>query len=485
MNTRKPPRFPMWKKIALTAMLTAAVAPAWTAFAGASSDRMQEVLNLLSTQHVSGTSEEVLSDTAIKAMVDSLNDPYTVFMDKKEWSQFQGNLSRSYVGVGIGISKADDGIYIDQVFQGAPAMEAGLMPNDKIIKVNDTEIVDQTTDQLVSLILGEENTNVSITVLRNGGQLTKTMPRRAVSLPIVNSGYLNGGVGYIRVHTFSDDADELFIKSLTDMKAKGDFHSLVIDLRDNPGGLLQSAGLIASQFIKDNILIHTKTRTGTDDPVKISGGTTINVPVYVLVNENSASASEVLSGALQDYGVAVIAGTKTYGKGSVQNVFPLSDGSVLKVTIEEYMTPKGHPVNKIGITPDVQLEGSMNQLLSVLRLAGVKDFRITKERSTVKVNGMAVDDILPAIEEDGHLWIHSRVLADMVGADLKWLPDVQGVELDSKTGADKPVFSPSDGTAKLSGDFLFIDAAAFAKAYPQFCFTGNTDNLELRSGTEN
>jgi carboxyl-terminal processing protease len=480
-HPEKLPRFPIWKKIALTAVLTAAVAPAWTASASEASDRMQQVLNLLSTTHVSGVSEEALSDSAIKAMVDSLNDPYTQYMSKKEWSQFEGSLSRSYVGVGIMIGKTDDGIFIEQVFKGAPALEAGLERNDKIVNVNDKDVTGYTTDQLVNLIVGEENTNVTITVLRGDQHITKTMPRRAVSLPVVESSYLDGGVGYVKIHSFSDNSDELFSDSLAAMKAKGDFKSLVVDLRDNPGGLLESAAYIASEFVKDNVLIHTKTRAGTDEPVKIVGGNTLDLPVYVLVNENSASASEVLAGALQDYGVAVIAGTKTYGKGSVQNVYPLTDGSKLKVTIEEYLTPKGHPVNKIGITPDVALEGDMNQLLSVLHMAGAKELTVTKERSLVTVNGTQVSDPLPVFEEDGRLWIHSRVLAAMVGAELEWQPEVQGVELTVKGSTAKPVFDLTSGTARRAGDLLFIDAAEFAKAYDGFTVEGNAVNLKLKS----
>lgn len=486
MSQPKKRRVPLWKKAALTALLTTALIPAGTVSAGAGADRLGEVLELLSTAHVSGVTEEALSNEAIKAMVESLKDPYTQYMSKEEWAGFLGGLGRQFVGIGVQITKSEEGIYIEQVFTGTPAAGAELMRNDIIVKVNDAEVTDQTTtNDLVQLIMGEENTDVTITVRRDNALITKTMKRKAVSLPVVESSYLDGGVGYVKVHTFSDDSAQLFAAKLAEIKQKSDFHALVVDLRGNPGGLLSAARSIASNFVKEGVLIHTKTRTGTDEPVMIAGGSTLNVPVYVLVNENSASASEVLAGALQDYGAAVIIGTQSYGKGSVQNVFSLSDGSVLKVTVEEYLTPKGNPVNKVGITPDVKAEGDLNQLLSALHLAGVKNLQVSKDRSVLTVNGMQVNDRLPVLEQDGRLWVHSRVLAAMVGAKLEWLPEVSGVQLTTEGAAEKPVFSLENGKAMQAGDYLFLDAAAFAKQYPQLQVSGDATKLELIAAAGN
>ncbi|MDF2923352.1 MAG: hypothetical protein K0R57_2266 [Paenibacillaceae bacterium] len=483
-KTKKRTRLPIWKKAVITVLLTASVVPAWTASASEATDKVQLVLEILAENHVGGASEDVLSQSAIKAMVESLNDPYTEYMDKSQWGQFVNGITRSYVGVGIQISKAEDGIYIERVFAGTPAEGAGLKQDDKIVKVNDTAITEQTADELVALILGEEGTPVSITVQRGSEQLAKSMSRKAVSLPVLESAYLKGGVGYLKVHSFSEDADEQFIAKLAEMKAKSDFRSLVVDLRDNPGGLLDTAGNIAGQFIKDNVLIHTKTNKGADNPVSIVGGTALDVPVYVLVNGNSASASEVLAGALQDYEAAVIIGTQTYGKGSVQNVYSLTDGSMLKVTIEEYFTPKGHPVNKVGITPDLTVEGSLNQLLTGLRAAGATDLEVAKNRSIVSVNGLQVNDVLPLLEEDGRLWIHSRVLAALIGAEVEWLDAEEAVQIGVKDAAAKAVFSPSAGNARLEQELLFIDVSAFAEKFPQLTVEGNETKLKLHAVPE-
>lgn len=481
MNISKNLLVPFWRKMALTAMLSAVIAPAWTVSASEASDRLQQVLELLSTTHVSGVSEEALSDAAIQAMVEALNDPYTEYMSKQEWGQFVDSLSRNYVGIGVQIGQSAEGIYIEQVFPGTPAEEAGLLRNDVIVEVDSTPITDHTTEELVALIVGEADTPVTVTVRRGTEKLAKTMLRKAVSLPVVEGGYFDG-VGYLKVHSFSEDADEQFAQKLEEMKASGDFRSLVVDLRNNPGGLLESAGYIASNFIKDSVLIHTKTRAGTDEPAKIVGGSTLDVPVYVLVNENSASASEVLAGALQDYGAAVIAGNQTYGKGSVQSVYSLKDGSMLKITVEEYFTPNGHPVNQVGITPDIQLDGSLNQLLTVLRLAGVQEFQLRKDRAVLTVNGMQVTDALPVIEQDGKLWIHSRVLAAIIGAEVEWLADVGGVRINREEAASGAVFTPQEGNALQVEDYLFLDAAAFAGVYPQVHVEGDAAQLVLQSG---
>lgn len=475
-------RLPVWKKIGLSAVVATLALPAWSAYASESSDRLQQVLDILSANHVSGVSEKALSDAAIKAMVQSLNDPYTEYMDKSQWSRFEGSLTRNYVGVGILVSHTSEGVYIEQVFKNSSAEAAGLRADDIIVKVNDTDITPENAKDVATFITGEENTNVTITVLRGGERMTLTMPRKALSLPVVDSAYLDGGVGYLRVYSFSDDSDEQFTEILDGFRTKSDFRSLVIDLRDNPGGLLESAGYMASNFIKDKVLIHTKTRNGTDNPVNIVGGSTLPLPVYVLVNENSASASEILAGALQDYKVAVIAGTNTYGKGSVQSIYSLNEGSKLKVTIEEYLTPLGHPVNKVGIKPDLLLEGGMNQLLHVLRLAGIENFKVEKNRSVVKVNGMQVEDSLPAVEEDGKLWVHSRVLAALADAELKWIPEARGVELTVKDKA--PVLVAGD-QAKMVGDYLLLDAAAFTRIFPAVKLEGTLNQLVLSSAAVN
>lgn len=481
-----------WKRIAVSAALTAALMPAgpWTASAEASAERerMIQVLELLSGSHVSGISEGALTDAAIRAMVEAVDDPYTQYLSKEDYARFQSQLSRSYIGIGVSIGADGEGIFIGDVFKGSPASEAGLAVGDYILEAGGQSLRGLSTADTAGLIMGEENTEVVLKLLRNGETLQVKVIRRGIQLPVLESALLDGGVAYMKLYSFSEEADEQFAQALAELKTRPELRSLVLDLRDNPGGLLDSAARIAARFIPQGAVIHTKNRSGTDEPVTITSGESQNMPVYVLVNENSASASEVLAGALQDYGAAVIAGARTFGKGSVQQLVPFPDGASLKLTIEEYLTPNGHPVNGVGIKPDLELDGSLNQLLTVLRKAGVSKLHLDKNRYAITVNGLKLNEGLPAYEEDGRLWIHARVLAAMIGAETVWNPDSWSVEIRGQGGqaaAGGGRFSEALGNARFTENRMFLDAEAFEQAFPTFSAEGELDKLTLTAGGGN
>lgn len=223
--------------------------------------------------------------------------------------------------------------------------------------------------------MGEPGTEVKLQIVRDGATSELTVKRERIQVPVVIANRFQG-VGYVRILSFSSDADEMTALFLDGLQAPGELKSLVVDLRDNPGGLLETAQQLARLFVKEGTLIHTKNRNNTDEPVTFSGGETQPFPVYFLVNGNSASASEVLTGALQDYKAITVIGTKTYGKGSVQEVVPLQSGGALKVTVEEYLTPKLRKVNGVGLEPDVKVEGGeVPELLTALRTAGLNRLR--------------------------------------------------------------------------------------------------------------
>jgi carboxyl-terminal processing protease len=475
-------RLPVWKRLALSAVVAAVMLPAAPVMASSSSDRMDQVLEILSGQHVSGVAEDKLSEAAIRAMVEAVGDPYTVYMSKEEWTGFQSQLSRNYSGIGVSIGQDGKGLFIGDVFTGSPAAKAGLQAGDYIVRADGHDLTSASPTDAARFIQGEANTEVALEVLRSGQTLSMKVVRQPIQLPVLESTMLDGGVGYVKLYSFSADADEQFAAALQKLKGNPEFRSLVLDLRDNPGGLLDSAARIAAKFIPNGAVIHTKDRSGKDEPVEIQSGERLDKPVYVLVNGKSASCSEVLAGALQDYGAAVIVGTQTFGKGSVQQVYPFQDGASLKVTIEEYYTPKGHPVNKVGIKPDWELEGSLNQLLSVLGKAGVTGFQLEKNRSALTLNGIKISDGLPAFEADSRIWIHSRVLAAMVGAETVWNPETQSVDIRSAGKTDAASFSEELGNARYEEDMMFIDAAAFGAAFPTFTLKGDFEQLELQAG---
>ncbi|HEY0828420.1 MAG TPA: S41 family peptidase, partial [Bacilli bacterium] len=297
---------------------------------------VDEIFGLIKNNHVSGISESKLADAAIEGMLSALDDPYTQYFNKNEWEAFADSLERNYVGVGIRVGEDGSGFYVAEVFPNSPAQLAGILKGDYIISADGVLMKGKTITELVSMISGPAGTTVKVTIAREQKSITFTMKRQKITIPNVTNKTFSEGTGYIRISSFSSDADEAFTAQLEEMKKSG-MNSLVVDLRDNPGGYLDTTANMAKHFIKEGTLIHTKDRDSIDNPVKVIGGTPLTIPIVVLVNGNSASASEVLTGFLQDYNLAKVVGTLTYGKGSVQNIFPLSNGGALKITIQEYL----------------------------------------------------------------------------------------------------------------------------------------------------
>jgi carboxyl-terminal processing protease len=426
---------------------------------------VDDIFNLLQSNHVSGVNAEKLSDNAIKGMISGLDDPYTVYMTAKEWTGFQNLLNHNYVGIGVRLGKDDKGVFIAEVFKGSPAEAAGVMAGDYITAVAGKSIKGISGDDLINQIMGDENTKVLITFARDNQPIDLTITRKQINLPVVTSKHFEDGTGYIRLSSFSSDADELFAAKLQELKQAG-IHSLIIDLRDNGGGLLDSAANIAKLFIKDGVLIHTSDRNHVDAPITLTGGASVSFPVYVLVNENSASASEVLTGALQDYKLATVIGTKSYGKGSVQSIFPLSNGGVLKVTIEEYLTPNHRKVNKVGITPDVEAISDVPQLLTALHAAGMQDVTLTQDRYSIMINQQPFSEDYFSIKTvNQKKYVPSRVLAAMINGSIGWNKDTQAVEITDHQ--QKGVFPISSAGILIENGTSYIDLDIFKLKFPQ------------------
>jgi carboxyl-terminal processing protease len=426
---------------------------------------VDDIFNLLQTNHVSGVTADKLSDNAIKGMISSLDDPYTVYMTAKEWTGFQSMLNHNYVGIGVRLGNDDQGVFIAEVFKGSPAEAAGVQAGDYITAVAGKSIKGTSSDDLISQILGDENTQVLITFTRDNQPIDLTVTRKQINLPVVTSKHFADGTGYIRLSSFSSDADELFAAQLQELKQAG-IHSLIIDLRDNGGGLLDTAANIAKLFIKQGVLIHTSDRNKVDAPINLSGGSSVNFPVYVLVNENSASASEVLTGALQDYKLATVIGTKSFGKGSVQSIYPLSNGGVLKVTIEEYLTPNHNKVNKVGITPDVEAVSDVPQLLTALHAAGMQDITLTQDRYSITVNQQLFSEDYFSIKTVNHKkYVPSRVLAAMISGSIGWNKDTKAIEITDNQ--NKGVFTSSSAGILIDKGTSYIDLDSFKLKFPQ------------------
>lgn len=296
----------------------------------------------------------------IKGFVGSFGDKHSGYFDIEETKKFNEVLSGDFEGIGAVIEKNDFGVIIDRIIAKSPAKELGLLSGDIIIKANNEELKNLTITEAVNKIRGKANTTVTLEIIRVGEKenLTKIVTRRKIDIPSVDGKIIEGtNIGYISLSIFGEKTADDFYKTLADLesqKAKG----IIIDLRDNGGGYLETAVSILSNFIeKDKILVTTKGKNPFLNKSYFSyGNERVAPPIVVLINENSASASEITAGALKDYNLAILVGKKSYGKGSVQQPFHLSDGSEMKLTIAKWYTPKDYVIDKVGINPDIEVK---------------------------------------------------------------------------------------------------------------------------------
>ena len=301
--------------------------------------------------------EEKLLDSTIKGYVDGLGDQYTTYMPKEEWDEFQESALGNFVGIGIYMTEnSDELIEVVSPMEDSPAKKAGIMAGDIIVEVNGESVIGQSTDIVSSKIKGEEGTNVSIKIKRNDEYLTFDLVRENIKIYHVYSEVLDNSVGYISLITFDTGCADEFYKKLTELKDKG-ITKLVIDLRNNTGGIVNESLNIAEMFInKGNKLLITEDNKNNKVTTYAKSDAIVDMDVVVLCNKYTASASEILIGALRDNNIAKIVGNQTYGKGVIQQIFKLKDGGALKITTEEYYTPNETKINKVGITPDVEVE---------------------------------------------------------------------------------------------------------------------------------
>ena len=296
---------------------------------------------------------------AIRGMLATLDDPYTRFLDPREFKEMQIDTSGELSGVGIQLSLDKDTkeLIVVSPIDGSPASRADVKPKDVITQINGKSTKGMSTEDAVKLIRGPVGTNVSIQLRRNKTQLVSVdLIRDRIEIHAVDS-RLNttpdgSKVGYIRLKQFNANATKDMRAAIRELETKG-AQGYVLDLRSNPGGLLMASVEIARQWLDDGVIVSTKTRDGVQDIKRASGKALTKAPVVVLVNEGSASASEILSGALQDNNRAILVGQKTFGKGLVQSVRGLSDGSGMTVTIAKYLTPSGRDIHKFGIQPNI------------------------------------------------------------------------------------------------------------------------------------
>lgn len=317
---------------------------------------VQQVYNKLKSEFDGPLDQQKLIDGAKKGLTDAAGDPYTVYFTNEEAKEFQSSLDGKFSGIGAELDKKDGSLIVRATLDDSPARKAGLQNNDIIAKVNDQDTSKWSIDEAVSNIRGDKGTTVKLTIVR--GQEVKEVPivRAEIVNPSVKTELLADNIGYIRISRFADDTGRLVQDAATEFKQKN-VRGVIVDVRGNGGGYLNAAQSVASLWLKQGDVVVQERRGETvTDTLKATNSSPImqGVKTVILVDEASASASEILAGALNDYEAATLVGKKTFGKGSVQQLLDIASGGQLKVTIAKWFTPKGVNISKEGIKPDVE-----------------------------------------------------------------------------------------------------------------------------------
>ncbi|MDC7954435.1 S41 family peptidase [Fusobacterium simiae] len=318
------------------------------------------------SQKSTGVTKKSLMQGALKGMLESLDDPHSVYFTKDEMRSFQEDIKGKYVGVGMVIQKkAGEPLTVVSPIEDGPAYKVGIKPKDKVIEIDGASTYNLTSEECTKRLKGKANTTVKVKVYREANKMTKTfeLKRETIELKYVKSKMLDGGIGYLRLTQFGDNVYPDMRKALEDLQAKG-MKGLILDLRSNPGGELGQSIKIASMFIEKGKIVSTRQKKGEESVYSREGKYFGNFPMVVLINGGSASASEIVSGALKDHKRATLIGEKTFGKGSVQTLLPLPDGDGIKITIAKYYTPNGISIDGTGIEPDKKVEDKDYYLIS-------------------------------------------------------------------------------------------------------------------------
>lgn len=405
----------MKKILAIIVVLAIILAPA-TAFAVP----LDEFYGLIETHYIEEVDSRALRNVAPSDISEFLNDPYSSYYSPNELLMFMDDFMGIYSGVGIQIQMAEDEVYILDVHPGSPAEKAGIKLGDTIISIDGTPVAGMNLYEVSDLIRGEEGTSVVLEVRRGTTILKRLITREQIDSPTVRS-ELMGDIGYLWIHTFSDNTPKLFHRELEKLRI-AEPRGYIIDLRDNPGGSLAAVLDMAEEFLPAGPMITINDRFNQVEVYgNLQNGTELP-NLVVLVNGQSASASEILAGAVQDYAVGTLLGEQTFGKASVQTFFVLSDGSGLKLTTARYLTAKGQAIDKKGLTPHVEVTGYQEQMDAAINLIRTTTstlvFRVGSD-SAWFTSGDVTVDAMPFIEES-RSYVPIRLLAETMGASVLW-----------------------------------------------------------------
>ena len=320
--------------------------------------KIEYLEKMIDQEYLGEVDNAEMAEGIYAGLVYGLGDVYSRYYTADEYAQETASTDGAYAGIGVSIQKnKNGGVQIAECYEGGPGAEAGLQTGDVITAINDTDVTDMELSDVVSLIRENKDKTIVLTVLRENEDSSReiSVDVTDVELPSVSGEMLDESTGYIQITQFTGVTPQQYKDTFAELKDKG-MERLVIDLRNNPGGLLTSVCDILREILPEGLIVYTEDKDGNREEETCDGKNKLNMPLAVLVNENSASASEIFAGAVQDHGVGTIVGTTTYGKGVVQELRQLSDGSAVKLTVSNYYTPNGNSINKVGIKPDVEVK---------------------------------------------------------------------------------------------------------------------------------
>ena len=305
------------------------------------------------------TDQQALQDGLYSGLIEGLGDRYSVYYNEEDYQALQVSTTGQYYGIGAGLTQDPDTmvVSVSKIYAGTPSEAAGMKQDDVIVSVDGTDATSMEVSELVKLIRGEAGTTVHLELYRpsTGEDISLDVERKDITLPSVESQMLESNIGYVCIDSFETETAHQFEEQIAQLQEQG-MQALIIDVRYNPGGMVTSVVQILDDILPEGLLVYTEDKNGNRQEFTSSGETQIDCPIAVLVNGSSASAAEILAGAIKDYEYGTLIGTQTYGKGIVQTIFPLEDGDAVKLTTAKYFTPNGNYIHGVGIAPDIELE---------------------------------------------------------------------------------------------------------------------------------
>lgn len=436
-------------------------------------DILEEVLRDVRLLHISETDSQTLVRGAIDGLLKTLDDPYTVYMTPEELKEFRDSLNGNYVGIGIQMQPGEKYPEVLNTIENTPASKAGILPGDLIVKVDGTDISHEPLGKVAERVRGQEGTDLTLTIRRKGtADFDIKLTRANISTPTVSGEIIDSDIGYIRIYMFGDFTEDEFEETLDNLVDQG-AKKIILDLRDNPGGIIHPAVNVCGKFIGNGrVVVSTFNRAGERKEYLTESDTDgiVDIPVVILVNEYSASAAEVVAGALQDYGLATLIGGKTFGKGTVQVVVPLETEGGLKITIARYHTPMDRIIDGTGLSPDIQvLTPGLSLAVAQGYLKGESKNTIVFDRDKpgVMVNGVAVRDGR-LIQQQGGTYLPLRLLFESLGYRVDWLQDERAIKV--AKFQSEALFYPGDGIYVINGQtypgaasMLSVDGSVYIK----------------------